>query len=308
MARKGENIFKRKDRRWEGRYIKERRDGKAVYGYVFGKSYLEAKEKRARAIMDMAQKDARQEKSAGQPLMREICIKWLEELKPIRKKSTVVKYMKQLKKYIFPFFGELKIDEITNDDLIVFRDALLTGDENGNGKLAPKTVTDILSRMKSIHKFAVAHGWNARYVTDCVSIPQSLGKIRILSLEEEETLIRYLKDHLELTNLGIILSLFTGMRIGELCALTWDDISLQEQEIHIRKTMQRLQNLNENPEAKTFIEIDESFRNEIHYDTAGCLEALQIKADSDIFILIMSLPVIFSDPDKEVADIPVPHS
>lgn len=256
MARKGENIFKRKDGRWEGRYIKERRDGKAVYGYVFGKSYLEAKEKKAKAILDITQEANRQEKSVDQPLIREIGTKWLEELKPIRKKSTVVKYIKQLEKYIYPYFGELKINEVTNDDLIAFRNALLIGDENGNGKLAPKTVADIFSRMKSLHKFAITHGWDAGYVTECVSIPQTLGKTRILSLEEEETLVRYLKKHLGLTNLGIILSLFTGIRIGELCALTWNDISLPDQEIHIRKTMQRLQNLEENPEAKTFIDID----------------------------------------------------
>ena len=50
MARKGENIFKRKDGRWEARYIKGyESSGKAVYGYVFGSSYLEAKRKRLTA-------------------------------------------------------------------------------------------------------------------------------------------------------------------------------------------------------------------------------------------------------------------
>lgn len=50
MAKKGENIFKRKDERLEGRYIKDRRNGKAVYGYVFGKSYMESKTKKAEAM------------------------------------------------------------------------------------------------------------------------------------------------------------------------------------------------------------------------------------------------------------------
>ena len=40
MSRKGENIYKRKDGRWEGRFIKQRsKNNKAVYGYVYGKSY-----------------------------------------------------------------------------------------------------------------------------------------------------------------------------------------------------------------------------------------------------------------------------
>ena len=46
MARKGENIYKRKDGRWEGRYIKSRSStGKANYGYVYAKSYREVKAK-----------------------------------------------------------------------------------------------------------------------------------------------------------------------------------------------------------------------------------------------------------------------
>ena len=50
MPRKGENIFKRRDGRWEGRYIKARDGKKAVYGYVFGKSYLEVKQKKSEAL------------------------------------------------------------------------------------------------------------------------------------------------------------------------------------------------------------------------------------------------------------------
>ena len=45
MPRKGENIYKRKDGRWEGRFIKEHINGKAKYGYVFARSYKEVKEK-----------------------------------------------------------------------------------------------------------------------------------------------------------------------------------------------------------------------------------------------------------------------
>ena len=50
MARKGENIFKRKDGRWEGRYIKGYENGRAIYGYVFGRSYSEAKRKKSEAM------------------------------------------------------------------------------------------------------------------------------------------------------------------------------------------------------------------------------------------------------------------
>ena len=45
MPRKGENIYKRKDGRWEGRYIKSRSGKKAIYGYVYAKSYSEVRKK-----------------------------------------------------------------------------------------------------------------------------------------------------------------------------------------------------------------------------------------------------------------------
>ena len=45
MPRKGENIYKRKDGRWEGRFIKQRTSDVAKYGYIYGKSYLEVKKK-----------------------------------------------------------------------------------------------------------------------------------------------------------------------------------------------------------------------------------------------------------------------
>ena len=66
--------------------------------------------------------------------------------------------------------------------------------------------------------------------------------MRILSREEEEQLIRYLMEYPSPMNCGIFLTLFTGLRIGELCALTWGDIHLREKEVYIQKTMQRIQN------------------------------------------------------------------
>ena len=50
MARKGENIYKRKDGRWEARFIKSHQSGKAVYSSVYGKTYSEAKKKRSETM------------------------------------------------------------------------------------------------------------------------------------------------------------------------------------------------------------------------------------------------------------------
>ena len=102
MPRKGENIFKRKDGRWEGRYIKAHNGKKVVYGYVFGKSYSEVKQKKSEAMshLDIEQSQLKKTKQAKSPNFENIARQWLEGLKPIRKKSTIVKYMSQLKNYI----------------------------------------------------------------------------------------------------------------------------------------------------------------------------------------------------------------
>ncbi|MDE7312663.1 MAG: site-specific integrase [Eubacterium sp.] len=259
MARKGENIFKRADGRWEARYIKGRKNNKAVYGYVFGKSYLEAKEKKAAAISALLADTGKPSLSVTkqQPTMMEIGNLWLDSLKPARKKSTIVKYDSQLRNHIFPAFGDKCIDEIANEDLIAFGNRLLTGNSNGSEKLSPKSVSDILSRMKSIRRFALIRGYEVRYIPDCITVPQAPGDIRVFSLTEEKVLLHYLKEHPDLTSLGIILCLFTGIRVGELCALTWSDISLTDRELHVKRTMQRLKNLDGNAKKKTYIDIDE---------------------------------------------------
>lgn len=252
MPRKGENIFKRVDGRWEGRFIKNHTGGKAVYGYVYGKSYKEVKEKKSEAIAKLSTKPARFSESMAPPTVETIAIKWLDDLKAVRKSSTIVKYQYQLESHIIPYLGICRIDEVSNDDIVAFSNHLLT-----KKSLAPKTVSDILSRMKSIRKYAVIHGYSVGFHPECITIPQTNEEIRVLSFAEEEALLDYLWAHPDLTSLGILVCLFTGIRIGELCALMWSDISLSEKELHIKRTLQRLKNLDENAEKKTYISIDE---------------------------------------------------
>ena len=259
MPRKGENIFKRKDGRWEGRYIKEYENGKAVYGYVFGKSYSETKKKKADAIAGLLPRKTSPtvEISKQQPFMKDVAYQWLDELKAIRRKSTLAKYEGQLHNHIIPEFGDKHIDKISNNDIISFSQKLLLKSGRRNQPLSPRTAADIISRMRSIRKFSVLHGYEVKYVSDCTEIPQRSEKIRVLSSAEEKLLVAHLKENFNLTSLGILLSLFTGIRLGELCALKWSDFSLEEREFRVCKTMQRLPNPDPTALKKTRIEIGE---------------------------------------------------
>ena len=257
MPRKRENIFKRQDGRWEGRYIKARNGKKAVYGYVFGKSYSEVKKKKSEALrsIDSDKTQLKKPVQAKNPIFEHVVCQWLEELKPVRKHSTIVKYASQLKNYIIPVFGNMALNNITNEDIVLFSKKLLSQVRNGQ-KLSHKTVADILSRMKSIRRFALLHGYEVNYIPNVVKIPQQQGTIRILTFEEERKLINHIKNNFDLTALGILLSLFTGLRIGELCALKWSDFSFTDKELYVQRTMQRLHNFSENSAYKTVIEID----------------------------------------------------
>lgn len=82
-----------------------------------------------------------------------------------------------------------------------------------------------------------------KYVTDRTALDVSVkvknAPLRVLSVQEQQILIANLAEELDFTELGIYICLFTGIRVGELCALTWDDISLENNMIHIHRTMQQ---------------------------------------------------------------------
>ena len=107
--------------------------------------------------------------------------------------------------------------------------------------LAAKTVADALSLIKAVIKYAS----RMKYITDRtvldVSVKVKNAPLRVLTVQEQQILISELMEKLDFTGLGVYICLFTGIRVGELCTLTWDDISLENNMIHIHRTMQRIQ-------------------------------------------------------------------
>lgn len=244
MARKGENIYRRKDGRWEGRYIAEREEnGKAKYRSVYAKSYTQVKEKLKEAKENVPKENKNRCKTDGEKLFSEYLFRWLEYIRPRIKESSYVKYSNLIELHINKEIGNTQIDRLDTAVIDEFINTLLTG-ENGTEPLSAKTVTDILGVVRNVIRYI-----NARYrKVDCdlsqIVIKKEESQMRILSREEEEQLIRYLMEYPSPMNCGIFLTLFTGLRIGELCALTWEDIHLKEREVYIQKTMQRIQNKN----------------------------------------------------------------
>lgn len=239
MPKTGENIYKRKDGRWEGRYVKERVDGKIKYGAVYAGNYRDVKRKLEEA------KAAQREKSAVQAgrhagKIAELGDRWLSEISLTLKDSSINKYEDILRHYIIPELGETEFSDISNECILDFANGLLTKGGSHKQGLAPSTVSEILSVLNGIRVYAMRRDYMVRFSPECVSLKRGQTEIRVFSREEEALLVQYLLEHMDFSALGILLCLFTGIRVGELCAMNWDDISLSERSMRISKTMQRL--------------------------------------------------------------------
>lgn len=242
---KGENIFKRKDGRWEARYIKDRSPaGKARYGFCYGKTYKEAKDKvtRAKAVLlagEVASASVRRTLSL-------YCDEWLGLRKPEVKESTYVKYGTMLERHIKPGLGNHPPADITAVMIDGFARSLLL-----EGALAPKTVRDILVVLKCVLNYAarLERGVCAPVAIAYPKCPRS--EMRVLSHQEQRRFMAYLMNDMDTCKFGMLLALFTGIRIGELCALRWDCISEEDKTLRVAATLQRLRDVNAVGTART---------------------------------------------------------
>ena len=151
MARKGENIYKRRDGRWEGRFIRGRKeDGTAQYGSIYGRTYAEVKEK-------LRQKRAEEKPQLPRcPLtVKELFEFWLAQKRLSVKPSSFGRYAVLVEKHIIPRLGAYRVDRLTVQKLREYIEwELRSGRVNGEGGLSPKTVNDLVVVLKSALRYA----------------------------------------------------------------------------------------------------------------------------------------------------------
>lgn len=254
MARKGENIFKRKDGRWEARYIHHYENGKAKYRYLYARTYQEAKDKKLHAQSELA--------NIVEPFGKSrisfgvISEMWLNDTKPFVKESTYTRYHRIVNKYLFPFLKDQILTKIDQRYINNFSDILLN--EGGIKKeLSPKTVIDILSVMKLIFKYGKEHGYPTPNLNGIKAPKRLQEKVKILSERDRRKIEQLLFSSDDLTDLGIVFTLFTGIRIGELCGLRWGDIDFDSSVVDICRTVNRISNLDPFAETKTKVIVSE---------------------------------------------------
>lgn len=157
---------------------------------------------------------------------------WLElYVKPAVKERTYRKYRRQAEKYILPALGGYAMEELSAIRLQKFSAALA---ESG---LAANSVNSILSVMKSSLKMAVALGIAERQFSDCIVRPRAREKkVVCFGKDEQRKIEQYIFKKNSPKLFGVILSLYTGLRIGELLALTWGDVDLRQGVITVSKS------------------------------------------------------------------------
>lgn len=203
---------------------------------MFGKSYEETEQKLEAASAEISARILEKEGTFA-----ELSNEWLQLKVPQLKASSIAKYTNLLDLYLLPAFEDKSVSEISRTDIIQWSSELLTSGGAKAKGLAPKTVNSILSLMTNILEYAAREKSIQTADTKDISIKQPQKPMRILSRVEQQRLSSYLKDNLTPCNMGILLCLYTGLRIGEICALTWKDILMDEQCLYIHQTMQRIQ-------------------------------------------------------------------
>ena len=222
--------YQRKDGRWECRISLGSAGGKRKYRSYYGLTEQEAEYK-----MMLDQQTNQQTLSITEMTVKDLSAEWLYVTRNHIKESTAANYCMKLDKHIIPAFGNMNASMLVAKDIYAFIESKL------KSGLSARYVTDIIVLLKSIYRYACRE-YAVRNVLDGIVLPKKkLTEVRVLNKEHQKRLSVYINNNRNLSTLGVSLSLYTGVRIGELCALQWQDIDLANNTLTVRKTIQRIQ-------------------------------------------------------------------
>ncbi len=255
MSKRGDNIHKRKDGRWEGRYKKGRKtDGSIMYGSIYAKSYREVKIRLAEVVKATSKYERT---SFPEITFGEVLERWMENNRVRLKGGTINKYQSLIDAQIIPELGNKKMSKITSTVINNFlTQKLQNGRLKNTGGLSASYVRSIMLVINSAIKFAVAEQICLPLKTPILKPASQKREMTVLGVEEQKRLETYLYSNLNPTKAGILISLYTGLRIGEVCALSWNDVDFKKKIIRIRHTVARVRNLEKERKTVTKLIID----------------------------------------------------
>lgn len=253
---KGDNIYYRKDGRWEGRYaIGRKTNGRLKYGYVYSKSYQTVKEK----LFPLQQRSKKMMSLFGKSLMsyEEWISQWKKDIQPTIKESTYSGYCYKLERYLLPYLGSIQLYQLDTEKIQELVDHLIT-------ELSPSSIHIIIGLLKKTINDARNQGLLFSNPCDSIKLPKrNRQKVHALTVDEQRALMRAVNSIGSDNAQATTLALNTGMRIGEIAALTWKNIDFSRGVISVEKTCQRLLN-------------EENHTTYIHYDTVKSISSNRI--------------------------------
>ncbi|MNK63564.1 Transposase [compost metagenome] len=158
---------------------------------------------------------------------------WKKDKQLYVKKSSFSAYVLLLENHLLPKFAEVSSIEEEEVQQFVFQKL-----EQG---LSQKSIKDVLIVLKMVMKFGAKYKW-IQYTPFDIQYPtvRENQSIEVLTRTHQKKVMSYIQEHFTFRNLGVYICLCSGMRIGEICALTWEDIDTDNGIINIRKTIQRI--------------------------------------------------------------------
>ena len=232
MPRRGENIYKRGDGRWEGRYIRGRTpEGRAQYGYVYAATYSACREKRRQRLRELP-REITPSNNMTLPEAVELFFTEREQKRKL-KESTVSRYRYVVRRYIQPQLGAAPLYTLTEERVADFYRKL---QEHGQ---SAKSTRDVGVLLRAILRTATKRGCFCTGVNAELPVCKK-RQVEIFTEPEILRLAHHIMDEPNLTGLGVLLTLNSGLRLGELCALRWSDIDIHAGFLQVEREVQRL--------------------------------------------------------------------
>lgn len=232
--RRGENIYWRKDKRWEGRYPKGKKaNGKTKYGSVYGKTLQEVREK----LYPLKAKYQQLKHTQGETAisLNEWGHQWLREVQKGIKQSTYANYEHKLIHYVLSSIGEVGLNELDEN---VGEQLLVSLQERG---LRPSTIHAIFRIVNQCVNWAIRKKLLKENPFATVQLPKiEKVKNQALTRSEQKRLEKVAATEKNGKGLPTLLALHAGLRIGEIAALAWRDIDFENNRIQVRGTFQRV--------------------------------------------------------------------
>lgn len=242
MPRRGENIYKRKDGRWEGRVL--RPDG--TYQYVYSRTYKEVKEKKKLLKETMNESNPVHTNTARNAV--ELFTAWLKgplvnQIKP----STYESYFRCITGYVIPFYQKQGHEQISAQTTTDF-----CGQINQLESISGSYKRKILTIYKTALREILKNSGEYSSILSAIIMPRAANSdVQVFSVKEQRLIEKTVIASRDKKLLGILLCFYTGIRLGEICGLKWGDIDFEAGAMVVTRTVSRVKNFNGTEEKTT---------------------------------------------------------